>query len=175
VRVQIDLSRVEGEPLRFAEELTLDPEDVDPDRVVGPVEVRLEGLVVRSASGSSASGRCDARTQLACTRCLEPVEWATSDRFEVELRPSEDAPADEDVALDETELDVIFLDDEVLDTHHLAAEQVLLALPMRIVCREQCAGLCPRCGADLNQAACTCEPEVDPRWQALEGLSGSDS
>lgn len=173
--MHIDLSRVEGEPLRFAEELTLDPEDVDPDRVVGPVEVRLDGVISRSATNASASGRCDAHTRLSCTRCLEPVEWTTSDRFEVELRPSADAPTDDDLALDETELDVIFLDDEVLDTRDLAAEQVLLALPMRIVCREECAGLCPRCGADLNKSACACEPEVDPRWEALKGLSGSDS
>lgn len=176
VRVLIDLSRVESEPLRFAEQLTLDPETIDPDRVVGPVEVRLEGLVTRSATGVTASGRCEAHARLACTRCLAPIEWSNADAFDVELRSNADGPTDEDVGLDETEMDVIFLDDDRFDTTDLAAEQVLLALPMRLVCRDDCAGLCPRCGADLNQeGACTCEPEVDPRWEALRNLSGGGS
>ena len=176
VRVLIDLSRVESEPLRFAEQLTLDPETIDPDRVVGPVEVCLEGLVTRSATGVTASGRCEAHARLACTRCLAPIEWSNADAFDVELRSNADGPTDEDVGLDETEMDVIFLDDDRFDTTDLAAEQVLLALPMRLVCRDDCAGLCPRCGADLNQeGACTCEPEADPRWEALRNLSGGGS
>ena len=176
VRVKIDLSRLEGEPLRFAEELTLDPVEVDPDRVVGPVGVCLEGSVSRSGDGLSAAGRCDVRARLACTRCLTPIDWSTSDAFEFELRSITEVPTGEDVSLDESELDVIFLDDDKLETTDLAAEQVLLALPMRILCREECAGLCPRCGANLNEeGVCSCEPEVDPRWEALRGLSGGRS
>jgi uncharacterized protein len=113
---------------------------------------------------------------LACTRCLAPVEWTNADTFQVELRSTADGPTDEDVGLDETEMDVIFLDDDRFDTTDLAAEQVLLALPMRLVCRDDCAGLCPRCGADLNrEGACACQPEVDPRWEALRDLSGGGS
>ena len=60
----------------------------------------------------------------------------------------------------------------MLELSDVAAEQVLLALPMRIICDEACAGLCPRCGNNRNvEGACRCEPEVDPRWDAIRGLA----
>ena len=52
---------------------------------------------------------------------------------------------------------------------------MLLALPMRIVCDQDCAGLCPRCGANRNrEGACQCQPEIDPRLAVLADLGGSD-
>ena len=54
------------------------------------------------------------------------------------------------------------------------SEVVALALPVQPICREDCAGLCPKCGADRNQAPCACgDSQVDPRWQALERLRES--
>ena len=66
--------------------------------------------------------------------------------------------------------------DEVLDLSDMAAEQVLLALPMRVVCAEECAGLCPQCGGNRNlEGACRCEPETDPRWAALRDIVGGET
>jgi uncharacterized protein len=79
---------------------------------------------------------------------------------------------DEEVGLEEEDLEVVFVADGELDLAELAAEQILLGLPMRWVCNEACRGLCPQCGANRNQEnACTCEPETDPRWQALADLA----
>ena len=69
-----------------------------------------------------------------------------------------------------------FLEGNEIDLLELAAEQILLTLPMRILCDEACAGLCPTCGANRNAGtACDCQPEIDPRWQALASLKNSHS
>ena len=52
-----------------------------------------------------------------------------------------------------------------------AREQLLLALPLKVTCREDCKGLCPQCGKNLNQERCSCSTEVeDPRWAALKDV-----
>ena len=60
-----------------------------------------------------------------------------------------------------------------LDLRPAIREQWLLAVPSYALCREECRGLCPRCGADLNAGECECPPAADSRWEALRGL-GSD-
>ena len=56
-----------------------------------------------------------------------------------------------------------------VDLRPALREQWLLAVPGFALCREDCKGLCLRCGADLNQGPCNCEPDIDPRWAALKG------
>ena len=169
--MKIDLSKIESEPARFAEALDLDADGLDADRVAGPISVRLEGTVRSVAGRFVVVGRAGARGRLSCGRCLEPVDWKMESEFEVELALAESAPMDAELALDDAELDVVFLEEPILDLNELAVEQVMLELPIRILCTEQCAGLCPRCGANRNlDGACRCEPETDPRWAALEEL-----
>jgi len=123
----------------------------------------------------TVTGNCRVEGSVACSRCLEPVPWEVDESLSVDYRTPSAAPVDAEFGLEEGELDVAFLDGDKLDLAELAAEQILLALPMRVVCDESCAGLCPRCGANRNRDdACTCEAEVDPRWQALAGLAGKD-
>jgi uncharacterized protein len=66
---------------------------------------------------------------------------------------------------------VVFLEGEVFDTRPLLVEQLQLNVPMKPVCREDCRGLCPQCGADLSQGDCSCGGQPpDPRWAALAAL-----
>lgn len=169
--MKIDVSQIQHEPLRFDEEVVVDATRLDPDQVAGSMKVRLQGEVRRQGSVFSVSGRCSADGQLSCSRCLEPVAWNVGEDFSVEYRTPDSVPAEAEAGLDDEDLDVVFIDGEELDLAELAAEQVLLAMPMRIVCQPSCAGLCPRCGANLNTGGCGCEPEVDPRWGALADLA----
>jgi uncharacterized protein len=174
VRVQIDLSTIDDAPVDFDEKLTVLPERLDDPAVSAPLDVRLEGVMRPIGPCYRIDGRISAGGTLACSRCLEPVSWQVDDSFAVEYRRAH--PDDEEVELTDDELDVAFLDGDVLDLGEVAAEQLLLALPMRIVCDEQCAGLCPRCGANRNRdGACVCEPEADPRWDALREIKGRES
>ena len=61
-----------------------------------------------------------------------------------------------------------------LDLERLARDAVLLELPAAPLCREDCRGLCPSCGADWNEGPCGCEPAPDPRWAALDALRTDD-
>lgn len=174
--MKIDLSQIENEPLHVDERLTLEPERLDQDEVTAPVEVHLQAVIRALGPGYSVHGSFEANGSLACVRCLEPVPWQVREEFSLEYRRREAHPEESEIALDDDELEVGFLTNEELDLSEMAAEQVLLALPMRVVCEENCAGLCPRCGANRNvEGACTCEPEVDPRWAALEDFMGSKS
>lgn len=176
VCVRIDLSKIEGEPVRFAEAVRLDPDRLDPTRVSEPVEVRLEGEVRPVGDRFHVAGRAVAEGRLACGRCLAPVDWSTEADFDLEVVLAEAAPLDPELALGDDDLDTVFLDNAELDTEELAVEQVMLELPIRVLCTDDCAGLCPRCGADRNvDGACRCEPETDPRWSALEDLMGGAS
>ena len=175
VCVKIDVSKFGQEPLRFNEEFSVEPDRLDCDQVTTPMRVRLEGEVRPSNGFFTVAGDCRMEGSVACSRCLEPVSWGVDEEFSVDYRAPAATSLDAELGLDQDELDVAFLESDTLDLADLAAEQILLALPMRVVCDESCAGLCPRCGANRNRdGACTCEPEVDPRWQALAGLAGED-
>ena len=174
--MKIDLSRIQDEPESFAESLTLDEERLDPSRVTGPMAVRLEGTVRPVDDRFLVAGRTHAEGSLACGRCLEPVEWRMDSSFDLEVAMTASAPLDPEIALDEADLDVVYLETPHLDLEELAVEQIELELPIRIVCTEDCAGLCPSCGANRNiEGSCRCEPEVDPRWAALGDLGGASS
>ena len=171
--MKIDISKLEHEPLRFDEELLVEAERLGPDQVPGQITVRLVGEVGPHDDVFSIAGHFVAEGQLSCSRCLEPVPWSVAEDFSFEYHLPESAPLDAEAGLDEGDLDVSFLRDQELDLIELAAEQVLLTMPMRILCQSSCAGLCPRCGANLNQVEdCGCKPEVDPRWGALADLAG---
>ena len=171
--MKIDIGKLEHEPLRFDEELLVDAERLGPDQVAGQISVHLTGEVRPHEDIFSIAGRCAAKGSLSCSRCLEPVSWSVSEDFSFEYHLPESAPLDPEAGLDEGDLNVSFLQGQELDLTELAAEQVLLAMPMRILCQSSCAGLCPRCGTNLNRVDdCGCKPEVDPRWGALADLAG---
>lgn len=174
--MKIDLSQLDTEPLAFDERLSLEPERLGGGTVASAVAVRLGGEVRVHGGVYAVAGRCRAEGALACARCLEPVAWSADESFSVEYRRAPDGGGDRELGLEEDELEVSFLDGDQLDLEELAVEQVLLALPMRTLCAEDCAGLCPRCGANRNlPEACRCQPEPDPRWQGLAGLAERES
>lgn len=171
--MKIDLSKIEGEPETFAETFVLGEDRLDPDRVTGGMNVHLEGRVRPVGEHFLVDGRLTASGRVNCGRCLEPVDWRADTSFNLEVALAEAAPLDPEIALDEADLDLVYLEKPILELEELAIEQVELELPIRVLCSEECAGLCPRCGANRNdEGACQCEPEADPRWAALKDLAG---
>lgn len=105
---------------------------------------------------------------LACQRCLGSVTEPVEEEIEILLLPHERGADEEERELEEKDLGVVVVDDDEIDLHPILLEQIQLNVPMRPLCREECAGLCPTCGADLNQGRCDCVNEtVDPRWAGL--------
>jgi uncharacterized protein len=90
----------------------------------------------------------------------------------VQYLPATAAPAESEREVGDDELDTAFYQDGVIDLGQLVREQILLLLPMKPLCKESCAGLCPVCGTNLNTGSCACSPEWDdPRLAPLKALA----
>jgi uncharacterized protein len=167
--MRIELDKLDGHSGNFAHvyepgELTLDEEHV---RLIEPPEVR--GRVNRKSYEVQLRGTVSARAEVDCDRCLQTVEIPVETKFDVKYISSDDYRATETVELQEEDLSVAVYDDATIDIDELVREQVLLALPTRALCSEECKGLCPVCGANKNSSACACETkEIDPRWGGLK-------
>jgi uncharacterized protein len=141
------------------------PYRVAPD----PVPVRLD--VGRSASGRALRLRAGARVEGPCMRCLAPAGHDLSvdtREFQAAGRGGAGTEPDDD-------LDSEYLSGPERDRLDLASwvrDSLLEAVPLTVLCRKECAGLCPGCGADLNAGPCVCVPSTgDPRWAALGDLA----
>ncbi len=126
-----------------------------------PRQVPVELNISRMSGGYALRLRFSAEVTGPCMRCLKPA----SPRVEVEAREV-DRPGGGD------ELDSPYVHDETLDLAAWARDAFALALPVQILCREDCAGLCPVCAVDLNQAPADHHHEAapDPRWAKLREL-----
>jgi len=108
-------------------------------------------------------GKATTAIQSECRRCLTPVSTPLS--LEIGALFTQDAEAQDDpdsyaVAPDATEVDVT----------RAVREELLLTAPRYVVCREDCKGMCPQCGKDLNAGPCGCAPATEARWQPLKAL-----
>ena len=111
----------------------------------------------------TVSGWIRLTVRFLCDRCLEPVLYPFDISFEkeVDMRQSDEERKAE---LDEQ----AYIQGFELDTEQLLSEELLIHMPMKILCREDCKGICNRCGANLNQGPCHCKEEPkDPRMAAI--------
>ena len=107
-----------------------------------------------------------------CARCLEEYPLALDREFSVILSPQRALGRERE--LSQEELAASFYSGELIDLSALVREQVLLALPSRPLCREECRGLCAQCGINLNLESCTCQPTWrDPRLAILATVRAS--
>lgn len=106
-----------------------------------------------------------------CARCLEPVPLHLEKSFDLIYRPlGSDRRADE-VSISEAETEIGYYQGDGMELADSLREQVLLAVPIKFVCSEDCKGICASCGKNLNEGACGCVQKVsDPRWEALKDL-----
>jgi uncharacterized protein len=103
---------------------------------------------------------------------LKPVEIPVNADFTLEYIGGSEYESREAAELTEEELSVSVFDGEAIDVDEIVKEQILLAVPTRMLCREDCKGICPECGADKNTGECNCVTnEIDPRWAALKDLT----
>lgn len=113
----------------------------------------------------------DSTLQLGCCRCLEPFERIVELSIDLLYLPEDRNDGDDESEISEEDLSTAFYRDEQIDVDALIREQFQLALPMKPLCRENCRGLCSRCGINLNDGTCSCDTSwSDPRLAALESL-----
>ncbi|MBI5195272.1 MAG: DUF177 domain-containing protein [Nitrospirae bacterium] len=113
-------------------------------------------------------GWANAAASLLCSRCLEQCSCPLNVKFDVEYLPLKEVIEVGEHELTKEELDVSFYENDQIDVEELVREQILLAVPMKPLCRADCRGLCPKCGRNLNEGACSCiVDDIDPRLAKL--------
>ena len=133
----------------------------------GALKVRL----TRLDNVVHVQGRAQVPLTAPCVRCLKTVPVPVDVAVSATLVPKDQAPeADDEGAIRADDAGVSTYEGHHLDLADVVRDEVLLELPMRPLCSPFCAGLCNRCGEDLNQRSCGCEPQVDPRWHALRDV-----
>ena len=142
----------------------------DEYRLLAPV--RLSGTVSRSKDTVHLVGEASTTLELACSRCLEGYQLDVTASFDLTYRPAAVRPEGGDEAeVAEEDIDTAYYDEGRIDLAELVHEQLYLALPMKPLCKEDCKGLCPVCGANRNTTPCTCEAQwTDPRLAGLKAL-----
>jgi uncharacterized protein len=162
----IRVSELEESGLRIDDVAALGPVFTDPAWRLEAVALEVEP----DGSDVFVRGRLKATGEQTCGRCLEVFPARIDAPVDVRLVPK---PAGADnVELGADDLDVDFYENDELDVTRLVANEATLALPMKPLCREDCRGLCPVCGANRNVAPCTCDTRPpDPRLAALRDLA----
>jgi uncharacterized protein len=175
----ITVLNLEREPLEFKE--TIPPGAID------------YGSGIRQLDGMPVSGRADLITErrgahhliqdirlragyegkfeMPCARCLDPVAHRLEEHFDLLFRPTgvDADPSEHAISTSDTEIG--YYEEGGLAVEDVLREQVLLSLPPRTLCQQDCKGLCPRCGRNLNTEVCACDAsQVDARWTALADL-----
>lgn len=111
------------------------------------------------------------RIETLCARCLEPVVEAVDTSFDLLFRPLgiDEEQADRSITTSETEIG--YYEGDGLLLEDVLREQILLALPTKALCSEECKGLCPECGRNRNADPCNCTSnQADPRWSSLQAF-----
>jgi uncharacterized protein len=169
----LDLSQLRGGREHFQRTYAPSAFDVAHEdyRIVQPVALVFD--IVKKNREFTLVGRVTTVLELQCGRCLEPYPLPVDASFDLLYLPHTENAGEGEVEIEEDDLNTAFYSGEVIDLDHLVREQFYLALPMKPLCVETCRGLCPHCGANLNQVTCTCAPAwVDPRLEALRSLLG---
>ncbi len=175
--VQVDVDTISPE-----EGLTLDlrkPFDFffpEGDGVVGASDVGINVSLTKVGNEIFAAGRVGGAVRLQCGRCLEEFNYFVEAEVYAPFLPKavggrEPSPNSEAEGPEEDEGDVNYYKGKTLNLYDVLRDQLFLALPLKPLCREECKGLCPSCGADLNEGPCSCKAiKGDRRLDALKKL-----
>ncbi len=167
--VRIEVAKIEQRPLKGdfrIRDREIDPGSTDSFNVKDClVEYELYRI---SESEVMLKSHYSASINLVCTTCLEAYDTEVSHTFSM-LFTSDPAELEGFVPPDDSDSDVQLLTGDVIDLERQVLDTIRLNIPMAHQCRENCRGICPTCGKNLNEGDCDCVVEtVDPRWKELE-------
>ena len=169
--MKLDLTRYRQPVSHFAR--TFEPEDVTSDagayQIVAPVALEFD--IHKDKDKFRLEGHLRTELELPCSRCLEPYRFVIDADFDQRYLPASAASSDPDREVQDDDLETSYYGDDQIDLAELMREQFYLALPMKPLCHDDCRGLCPQCGTNLNTGTCDCSPVwEDPRLAALKAI-----
>ena len=154
-------------------DIEFDPSEID---LAGEM-IQLKGKTAFNGEIEGVDGKGQLRgsvkadVSVDCTRCLEPIERHFEFPFRAIFVDSSHEDTNAEAEVSDDALDESLVPDGQINMAEVIREQLLLAVPEQIFCREDCRGLCSKCGSNLNLIDCKCaDDEIDPRWAALKNL-----
>jgi uncharacterized protein len=179
--VFFEIKDLELHPIEFAEKFEPGAIDLGSDyRQISPVESSGRADLVEEHHGKHKiikdiriRGRLTTSLESNCARCLEALTEDVSREFDLLYRPlGADAGRDE-ISVTDAEAEISYYEGKGILLDDVIREQILLTVPLKVTCREDCKGLCPHCGKNLNQEQCSCAvTQEEPRWAALKEIRG---
>ena len=138
--------------------------------------VQGEVKLVRTDRSILVKGSLHTEVEVSCSRCLNLFNYSLRTEIEEEYFPTTDVNTGASLAAPDEPGCFTIDENHILDLSEAMRQYSLLAIPMKPLCRENCAGICPTCGQDLNQGACHCPAKrADPRWSKLRELASNSN
>jgi uncharacterized protein len=175
----LEIKELEAHPVDFNEKFAPGAiEFTDEVRQIEPIATSGRADLVEERHGKHEvvqdirlKGKLSTRLELTCARCLEPVAHDVKRDFDLLYRPLGVDAGKGELSVTGVEADIGYYQGDGLELEDVVREQVLLSVPVKALCREDCKGLCSRCGQNLNEAQCSCATaSADPRWTALKEI-----
>lgn len=167
----IDLINLKKFPHDFEFEVSPSEVDFGDENFTVTDSIQIKGELRKGIAQTDINGVISADITIECTRCLQPVERSLEIPFKVTYVTLENYTEEKEAELRDDDLDVAVFGGDKIELNDLVREQVLLNVPIQIFCKENCQGLCEKCGANRNLIDCKCEEsEIDPRWAVLKNL-----
>jgi uncharacterized protein len=167
----VDVASLKDAQTSFNLSIAPDQIDLEGETVKLKNAVKVEGKLKRGIAQTDVQGRISAEIESECNRCLQSAEMSLEFPFDAVFVTAENYTQEKEAQLGADDLEVSVFEGDKIDLTELVREQILLNLPTQVLCREDCKGLCQKCGANLNLIDCNCEEEeIDPRWAVLKNL-----
>ncbi len=176
-----ETQELELHPIEFSERFAPGAIDLGADyRQIAPVETSGRADLVEEHHGKQKviqdiriKGRLATRLETSCARCLEPLAQDVKREFDLLYRPQGADAGRDEMSVTDAEAEIGYYEGQGILLDDVIREQILLAVPLKVTCRENCKGLCPHCGKNLNLETCSCAvAEEEPRWAALKEIRG---
>lgn len=170
----IDLKTISAEEIDIKETLDKDwwQASVEDDPILGlaaPLQVRIKAS--RVGNKYLLAGRISGAISLKCDRCLVAFRADVESPFSIFLVSPKSEKGETEAELLDEDLEVDFIHGEMIDLDVIIKEQIFLSLPMKSICKKECLGLCPLCGANLNEGPCHCsDRKTNLAFSRLESL-----
>ncbi len=167
----LNLAKIRDARERFEQVYTPEQLAADGDtfRVATPVTLAFD--IFKDKDQFRLVGDVRTALELGCGRCLEPFALPVDAAFDLRYQPHTKNAGEGEREIEEDDLTTAFYENDTIDLGQLMREQFYLTLPMKPLCRDDCKGLCPTCGANWNKATCDCTNQwEDPRFEALRAI-----
>jgi DUF177 domain-containing protein len=173
--LSLDLNKIRTAHERFEQVYAPDQLPAEEDfRVAAPVSLAFD--IFKDKLQFRLVGRVETTLELPCSRCLEPFTLPVEQTFDLRYQPHAQNAGEGEREIEEDDLTTAFYEDDEIDLGQLMREQFYLSLPMKPLCADDCRGLCPVCGTNLNRGTCDCKRNWDdPRLGALKELRRKSS